>query len=123
MMERILAAVLLFSSQAMAMGQPAGGESQGGMAGMFIPLLLMFGVLYLFMIRPAQKKQKEKEKMLSALTKGDRVVTSGGIYGDIQTVKENSVILRVADNVKLEVQRGSIGAVLAKAGADSDESE
>lgn len=122
MMERILAAVLLLSSQAMAMGQPAGGEGQGGMAGMFIPLLLMFGVLYLFMIRPAQKKQKEKEKMLSALSKGDRVVTSGGIYGDIQTVKENSVILRVADNVKLEIQRSSIGAVLERAGADSEES-
>lgn len=93
------------------MGQPAGGQ-QGGMAGLFVPLLLMFLVLYIFMIRPAQKKQKDKEKMLNALKKGDRIVTAGGIYGDIQAVKENTVVVRIADNVKVELQRGSVSSVV-----------
>ena len=120
-MERAGAVALLFVTEASAMGQsPAGGQAQGGLGAMLVPLALMFGVLYLFMIRPAQKKQKDKDRMLSALKKGDRIVTSGGIYGDIQNVKDNTVILRVADSVKIEIQRSSIGAVVTAA---DDEAE
>ena len=113
--EQIIAITVLFATNAFAMGgQPPGGGEAGGGLEMFVPLLLMFVVLYMFMIRPAQKKQKEKDAMLTALQKGDSVVTSGGIFGDIQQVKESSVVLRIADGVKIEVQRSSIGAIVEK---------
>jgi preprotein translocase subunit YajC len=99
-------------SDAWAMGQPAGGQGQSSALGLFVPLLLMFVVLYFFMIRPAQKRQKEKERMLGALKKGDRIVTSGGIHGEILQVKDQSLVVRIAENVKVELQRGSVSSVI-----------
>lgn len=111
----MFAGALLGAGDAFAMGaQPSGGQA-GSPWGMFIPLALMFVVLYFFMIRPQQKRQKEKEKMLDALKKGDRVLTVGGIYGDIQQVKENTVVVRIADNVKVDVQRSAISSVVEAA--------
>jgi len=106
---------MLSATSALAMGgAPSGQEPRSGMFGLFVPLLLMFVVLYIFMIRPAQKKQKEKDRMLNSLKRGDRIVTSGGIYGDIQQVKENTVVVRIADNVKIEMQKGSVSARLSE---------
>ena len=121
--KRIGAILLLTGTNALAMGPSPGGQAEGGGFALFVPLLLMVAVLYLFMIRPAQKKQKEKDRMLKALKKGDRIVTTGGIYGEIQQVKDNTVILRVADNVKIEVQRSSVGAIVASKGGDSESEE
>jgi preprotein translocase subunit YajC len=81
------------------------------------PILLMvgmFAILYFFMIRPQQKRAKEHASMLKALKEGDRVLTSGGVYGSIVKVKEDRVILRVDDNCKLEVALGNIAAKLEK---------
>lgn len=122
-MTRISALLLLVSTNAMAMAPAQGGQGEGGGFALFVPLLLMVVVLYLFMIRPAQKKQKEKDRMLSALAKGDRVVTTGGIYGDIQQVKESTVILRIADNVRIEVQRTSISAIVTSVAGELESKE
>jgi preprotein translocase subunit YajC len=78
----------------------------------------MFVVLYFFMIRPQQKRQKEKEKMLDALKKGDRVLTIGGVFGEIQQVKENIVVVRIADNVKVELQRSAVSSVVEPTAAE-----
>lgn len=79
--------------------------------GVFIPILLIF---YFFMIRPQSKKQKEMEKMLKALKKGDKVVTIGGIHGVVSSVKEDTVFVRVDENVRIEFKRSAIASVNPK---------
>ncbi|NMB20765.1 MAG: preprotein translocase subunit YajC [Firmicutes bacterium] len=74
---------------------------------------LIVGVLFYFMIiRPQQKQQKERKAMLDALKKGDRIVTVGGIYGELVALKEDYVTLKVADKVEIKVSRSGIGQVV-----------
>ncbi len=90
---------------------PAGGAEGGGSSWMsFLPFILMFVVIYFLLLRPQQKKQKEQRKMLSELKKGERVVTSSGIFGTIVGIneKDNIIVLRIAENVKIEILRNSI---------------
>lgn len=74
----------------------------------FLPLVVLFAVFYFLIIRPQQKTQKEHALMISKLDKNDEVITVGGIHGTIVATSEKSVTLRVADNVKIEVERSSI---------------
>jgi preprotein translocase subunit YajC len=83
-------------------------QTQGGMLGMFLPLVLIVVVFYFFMIRPQMKRQKELQKFREALQKGDKVVTSGGIYGRIDEIKDNFIFLEVAPNVKLRVDKSVV---------------
>ena len=92
----------------------AGAQQAAGpasMAGSFIPLLLIIVIFYFFLISPQKKKQKETQKMLSALKKGDKVITIGGIHGVISSVKENTVIVKVDDDCKIEFNRTAISSV------------
>lgn len=97
-------------------GAPAGGGTAGNPILGFLPLIAIILIMYLLMIRPQAKKQKEHKAMLAALKKGDRVVTAGGIFGTIAGIKENEniVIVKIAENVKVELSRGSIGQVIQK---------
>jgi preprotein translocase subunit YajC len=97
----------------LAAPQPANGESGSGSGALFsfLPLIAIFGIFYFLIIRPQGKKQKETQKMLAALKKGDRVVTIGGIHGVIQSVKESTVIVRVDENTKLEFSRSAVSNV------------
>ncbi len=98
---------------------PAPGAQQGPSALVqLLPMILLFGAMYFFMIAPQRKKQKEHEKMLAALQSGDEVVTSGGIFGTITNVKDDRFVVRVADNTKIEVGKGFIQTVVKKTGAD-----
>jgi preprotein translocase subunit YajC len=92
---------------------PEGGNApQGGAAFLqFVPFIAIIAIFYFLIIRPQNKKQKDTQRMLDALKKGDRVVTIGGIHGVIQTVRDHSVILKVDDNVKLEFNRSAISSV------------
>jgi len=104
------------------MAPPPGGEPGGGATFMsFLPLVAIIGIFYFLIIRPQGKKQKETQKMLSALKKGDKVVTIGGIHGTIQTVRENSVIVRVDENTKLEFSRSAVSSVVSQGKEDKDE--
>ena len=95
--------------QADAAGEAAAG---GGLLGLFLPFLIV-GVLFYFMIiRPQQKQQKERKSMLDGLKKGDRIVTVGGIYGEITALKEDYVTLKVADKVEIKVSRSGVGHVI-----------
>ena len=87
----------------------------------FLPLVAIIGIFYFLILRPQNKKQKETQKMLSALKKGDRVITIGGIHGVIQSVKETTVIVKVDENVKLELNRGSISTVSSQAREEKDD--
>lgn len=86
-------------------------STTGGLVGSVIPFLLIIVVFYFFLIRPQNKKQKETEKMLNALKKGDKVITVGGIHGTVSSVKEKTVIVKVDDNTKLEFNRSAISSV------------
>jgi preprotein translocase subunit YajC len=91
----------------------------GGAGGiqMLLPLLLI-PVLYLVMIRPQQKKQKQWQEMLSSIKTGDRVTTAGGIRGIILSIKDDAIVVRVApDNIKLEVAKSAIASVTTQDGA------
>lgn len=83
----------------------------------FLPFVIIFAIFYFLLIMPMRKRQKKHQEMLSKLAKGDRVVTTGGIFGTVVEVQGDRVILRVADNVKLEV------AVSAVAGLAKDAAE
>ena len=78
---------------------------------MFTPLLMMamiFAVFYFLLIAPARRKQKQHAEMLTALKNGDRVVTTGGIYGTVVGVSEQTIQLRIADQVKIEIAKNAI---------------
>ncbi|MFQ5607327.1 MAG: preprotein translocase subunit YajC, partial [Candidatus Zixiibacteriota bacterium] len=92
-----------------AMGQAPGEGGAGGFSGTFGMLIPLFLIMYFIILRPQQKKQKEHKKMLTELRKGDRVVTSGGMFGDIFAFNEkrDSVVLKVGE-MKLEFLRSSI---------------
>ena len=92
--------------------QAAGSPSTtGGLMGTMVPFLLIIVIFYFFLIRPQNKKQKETERMLKALKKGDKVITIGGIHGTISSVKENTVIVKVDDDCKIEFNRSAISSV------------
>ncbi len=76
-----------------------------------MPIIVIFIIFYFLLIRPQKKAQEDRKKMVSALNKNDEIVTTGGIHGTIMNVKENSVVLRIDDNVKIEIQKIAIGTL------------
>jgi preprotein translocase subunit YajC len=91
------------------MGQPAGAAGgQSNPLVTFLPLILVFVVFYFFMIRPQMKKQKDMNAYRTSLKKGDKVVTTGGLYGRIYEVKDNYVTLDVGGDVKLKVDKNAL---------------
>jgi preprotein translocase subunit YajC len=95
---------------------PQGGEGGGSMVSTIIMFGAIFLIFYFMIIRPQQKKSKDREKLLSNLEKGDKVVTSGGIHGIISGLDEKTCLLQVSDNLKMKVERSAIGTVLSKKG-------
>lgn len=77
----------------------------------FVPLVIIFIIFYFMLIRPQKKKEQEHQKMLGNLAKNDEVVTSSGIHGTVINVKEKSVILRIDENVKIEIERNCIAYI------------
>jgi preprotein translocase subunit YajC len=81
-----------------------------------MPIVLIFIVFYFLLIRPQKKTQDEHKKMIMALKKNDEVITAGGIHGTIMNVKENTITLKIDDDVKVEVQKSSVSSMKRKAG-------
>ena len=98
-------------SNAYAQAAASGAESS---LMSFLPLLLMFAVLYFIMLRPQMKRQKEVKTMLSALATGDEVVTAGGLLGTLTKISEQYVSIQLADGVEVSMQKAAITAVLPK---------
>ena len=92
-------------------GGAASASASSSLIGSLLPFLLIIVIFYFFLIRPQNKKQKETQKMLDALKKGDKVITIGGIHGTVSSVKENTVIVKVDDDCKLEFNRTAISSV------------
>ena len=87
----------------------------GGIGSFFIPLIFIFIIMYFVMIRPQKKRQEQQQKLIASLKTGDRVVTNAGIHGLISNVKETTVLVKVADNVKIEIDKSAITNVLKEA--------
>lgn len=100
---------------AYAMGsQPAGGQGGMGQIMGFLPLILLFVVFYFLLIRPQQKKAKQQKMFLENLKKGDDVVTSGGLYGKISGITDDTVTLEIAEKIRVKVLKSAIVMNVAK---------
>lgn len=101
---------MLMESIAWAQGTGGGSAAGGGAGGMLqlVPFLLIFIVFYFLLIRPQQQKQKQQRALLDALKKGDKVVTTSGIWGTITNLGKETVTLQIADNTKIKMQRDNI---------------
>jgi len=102
----------VFISSALAQA-PAGGAGDSGLIG-FLPIVLMFVLLYFLMIRPQMKRQKDQKTMIEALQKGDEVVTSGGIAGKITKLGDAYLSLEVAPQTEISVQKAAVQMLLPK---------
>ncbi|MCM8770553.1 MAG: preprotein translocase subunit YajC [Candidatus Omnitrophica bacterium] len=80
----------------------------------FIPFILIFIIFYFLLIKPQKQREKEHQKMLSNITKNDEVITSGGIHGTVVNIKDKTFIIRVDEDVKIEVEKGCIAQVISK---------
>jgi len=100
----------------LAMAPPAGdgaGQAQSPIF-MFGWIAIMIALFYFMMIRPQQKRAKQRQALLDSVKTGDRIVFSGGMMGVVTNVKDKSVMVKIADNVKVEILRGAVSQVVAK---------
>jgi len=113
------------ADQGAAQNGTEGAQGPGGLFGspQILMIVAMVAIFYFLMIRPNTKRERERQSMLSSLSKGDAVVTAGGIHGTIVGITEKSVVLRVSDDppVKMEFQRSSISRVMPKDSGNGDE--
>jgi preprotein translocase subunit YajC len=117
---------LFFLAQAAAAASPQAQSQQQPPPGSFllqmIPFICIGVIFYFLVIRPQSQKHRQQAALISALKTGDKVVTSGGIHGLIANVKDSTVILKVADNVKIEVDKASVTTVVNRANAPASAS-
>ncbi|MGH7402913.1 MAG: preprotein translocase subunit YajC [Candidatus Rokuibacteriota bacterium] len=100
---------------AYAMAPSPGGDGGGILS--ILPLMIgMFAIMYFLIIRPQQKQRRERATLLQAVKKGDRIVTTGGLYGTVVGLSEHTVTLKVADQVKVDFERSAIGRIVPAAG-------
>jgi len=106
---------MLFATPAYAQSAGDAAGAGGILGSMLIPMVLVFGIMYLLIIRPQQKQMKTHKAMIAALRRGDQVVTQGGIVGKVSKVQEDGMIeVEIADGVKVKVLRHTITSVLNK---------
>ncbi len=96
----------------LAMAPPSGQGGGGGMISTLIMFGAIFAIFYFMIIRPQQKRAKEREKLLSAVQKGDKVILSSGLYGTVAGLEEKTVLLDVGNNVQMKCDRSAIASVI-----------
>jgi preprotein translocase subunit YajC len=94
---------------------PGGEGGEGAFTGTLIMFMLIIFIFYFLIIRPQQKRQKERQALLDAVKKGDKVVTVGGMHGEIVGIDDKTILLKVADNVKLKFDRSSVNSIIKSA--------
>jgi preprotein translocase subunit YajC len=104
---------MLFLLLAQAQTAPAAAPGAGaGIGGLIIPMTLVMVIMYFLMIRPQKKRQLEQKKLIDSMKTGDKVITNAGIHGLISNLKDTTVIVKVADNVKIEMEKSAIATVM-----------
>src|SRR5438105_15723330 len=96
-------------------GTPTPQQSPPGLGSFLVPMICIGVIFYFLIIRPQNQKQKQHQALMSSMKTGDKIVTSGGIHGLISNVKDATVIVKVADNVKLEIDKAAIATVFKRA--------
>ena len=91
---------------------PSGGDGGSGIASTLVMFALIIGIFYFMILRPQNKRQKDRQKLLDSLKTGDTVITAGGMYGTIAGIDEKTVLVQVADNVKMKFERSSVTTIL-----------
>ena len=110
------------SFQMITLAQAASGGGGGGNPLGFLPMMvILLAIMYFMMIRPQRRREAERKKMLENVKSGDKVLFSGGIIGTVANVKEHTLVIKIADKVKIEAARGAVSKVLDK-GEKIDES-
>ena len=87
-------------------------KAGGGMMGLLVPMLVLFGIWYFLLIMPQQKKEKQRKAMIEALKRGDRVITIGGAYGEVERVKDDLVTLKFSNNNTIDFAKSAISRVV-----------
>jgi len=104
----ILASLLTFAQQSNAAPRPGGGFLTA-----LFPFILVFVIFYVLIIMPQRKKQKRHQQMVEQLKPGDKIITSGGIYGTVMGVQKDKIELKVSANVKIDITKSSVGVILS----------
>jgi len=104
---------VVLSGAVSVFAQGKGGGSGFAMGSLLPMMLVMFVVIYFFMIRPEQKRQKEKQNMLKNITKGAKVITIGGMHGTVSGVKDDHIMIRIADNTTVKFSKSAVATVTA----------
>ena len=97
---------------------PAGGSGGGNFASTLIMFGLIFVIFYFMILRPQQKRTKERQKLLDSVKKGDKIITAGGVHAKVVAVEDKTLLIEIADNVKVKVERSSIGSVIREAATE-----
>ncbi len=97
-----------------AMAPSGSGGGGGGLVSTIIMFGAIFLIFYFMIIRPQQKRSKERDKMLSNIEKGDKIITSGGLHGTIAGIDEKTVLIQVGDNIKMKFERSAVASVVSK---------
>jgi preprotein translocase subunit YajC len=90
------------------------GQGGGSLFSMFIPMVLILAIFYFLLILPQQRKQKAHQAMIRNLKKGDRVVTTGGIFGTVQSVKDDRLVVKISDDVKIELVKNQVAQLVGE---------
>ncbi|MEI6972290.1 MAG: preprotein translocase subunit YajC [bacterium] len=105
----------------MAQAAPAAGaQGAGGLIGFIVPMAIIFAIFYFMIILPQKRKDKERKKLIENIKSGDRVIFSGGMIGAVANVKDNVLVVKIAENVKVEIVRGAVLKVLDKGAEPTD---
>ena len=110
----MLASIFISTAHAMASPQGGAGGQQGSWFSTLIPLVIIFAIFYLLLIRPQQKTQKKHRELIASMKRGDKVVTRGGMHGTVYGLTEGTVTLEVANDIRLKFSREAIAAVGAE---------
>jgi len=90
-------------------------QSPGGIESLLssiVPFLLIIVIFYFLILRPQQKRQKERVKLLDSLKKGDKIITAGGLHGTVEGIEDKTILVKVADNVKLKMERSAVSTIV-----------
>lgn len=87
-------------------------DGMGSLVSSLLPFLLIIVVFYFLILRPQQKRQKDRQKLLEGVKKGDKIVTSGGIHGTIEGIEDNTLLVKIADNVKVKMEKAAIATIV-----------
>jgi preprotein translocase subunit YajC len=113
----------MYSLIAMAPPQGSGGSPEGSLVSTLVMFGLIIGIFYFMILRPQQKRQKEREKLLTTMKKGDKIITAGGLHGTISGIDEKTVLIQVADTVKLKYDRSAIASIVREGESETKDAK